>query len=77
MIERDVNGVLLRTVYDEGHAWADLSSTNAVAARYLLCDGADELLARWGPVDGLAWYLTDLHGTVRQLVNGADNRRNI
>ena len=71
LIERDMNGFVLRTVHVEGHAWADLSSTNTVIARYLLGDGSDELLARWRPSDGFAWYLTDHQGTIRQLMNGS------
>jgi RHS repeat-associated protein len=66
-----VNSELLRTVYDGSNSWADLLATNGVAARYLLGDRVDNLIARWQPADGIAWYLTDRLGTVRQLVNGS------
>jgi len=38
-------------------------------ARYLYGEAADELLARWRPQDGLAWYLTDNVGSVRDITN--------
>jgi len=74
-IDTDGAGPLLatkvHTVYDGEHAWADYNASGTATARYLYGDGTDQLLARWRPVDGTAWYLTDRQGTVRDLVNAA------
>ena len=59
----------VRTVYDGEHAWADYTTSGTVIARYLYGDQTDQLLARWRPSDGTAWYLTDRQGTVRDLAN--------
>ncbi|QGJ71800.1 Hypothetical protein PBC10988_35090 [Planctomycetales bacterium 10988] len=57
------------TVYDGQHAWADFDENGDVLARYLYGDQIDELLARWRPTEGIAFYLTDHLGTVRDLVD--------
>jgi len=61
--------VVTRFVYDGDHVWADYNSSGVVLARYLYGDRTDELLARYQPVNGTAWYLTDNLGTVRDLVD--------
>jgi len=59
------------TVYDGQHAWADYDESENVLARYLFGDRIDEIIARWTPSDGTAWYLTDHLGTVRDIVDDA------
>jgi hypothetical protein len=61
--------VVTRFVYDGGHVWADYNSSGVVLARYVYGDRTDELLARYQPASGTAWYLTDNLGTVRDLVD--------
>ncbi|MEM9658328.1 MAG: hypothetical protein AAF961_08210, partial [Planctomycetota bacterium] len=63
--------VTVYTAYDGEHAWADFDGTGAVVARYLFGDRIDEIIARWRPAEGTAWYLTDHLGTVRDLVDDA------
>ena len=64
-----VNGATLYTVYDGDNAWADYNASGAVQARYLFGDNTDEIIARWQPGTGTAWYLTDQLGTVRDIIN--------
>jgi RHS repeat-associated protein len=66
-----VNGQTIYTVYDRDHAWADYDASGAVKARYLFGDRIDEILARWRPGQGTAWYLTDHLGTVRDILSAA------
>jgi RHS repeat-associated protein len=64
---------VLRHAYDEQNAWADLNSGNSVIARYVYGDDTDELWARAIPSgqtnSGIAWYLTDQQGSVRDLMD--------
>jgi len=60
-----------RFAYDGLNVWADFDALNQVSARYLHAEGLDNLLARWRPTDGTAWYLTDYLGTVRDIVDAA------
>lgn len=60
-----------RFVYDGAHVWADYNAAGTVLARYLFGDRADEILARFQPGNGTAWYLTDHLGTVRDLANAS------
>jgi RHS repeat-associated protein len=69
LIEREVNGTTLYTVYDGVQAWADFGGGELVA-RYL-SGGVDDLVTRWRASDGLAWYLTDAQGTVRDIADAA------
>jgi RHS repeat-associated protein len=66
-----------RHAYDGGVLWADLTTGNAVLARYLNGDGADQVWARAIPTGqtnaGVAWYLTDRLGSVRDLMNGSSS----
>jgi RHS repeat-associated protein len=68
--------VVTRFVYDGDHVWTDYSSTGVVLARYLFGDRTDEILARYQPTGGTAWYLTDNLGTVRDLVDEAGSLLN-
>lgn len=63
-----VNGKTLYTVYDGANAWADYTADGSVQTRYLFGDRADEILARFKPGQGTAWYLTDHLGSVRDVV---------
>ena len=56
-------------VYNGLQIWSDYDSAGNVTARYLAGQGQDELVARWTPNLGTAWYLTDKQGTVRDLAN--------
>lgn len=76
LIVRTVNGATTVTVYDGNNAWADYTVTGDVVTRYLHGDQADELLARWRPVVGLAWYVTDRQGSVREILDGAGSALN-
>jgi RHS repeat-associated protein len=71
VIERDVDGEVVRTAYTGSNAWADADEADAVTARYLFTERVDGLVARWRPAAGFAWYLTDQVGSVRQVVDGA------
>jgi len=72
LIKVAVNGATTReTLYDGQTPLLDFNASGAVAARYLSVPGAiDELLARQTS-SGVAWYLDDREGTVRDLVNNA------
>jgi RHS repeat-associated protein len=58
-----------RYVYDGEHVWADFDGGGVIVARYLHGDQLDEILARYRPGQGTAWYLTDHLGTVRDIVD--------
>lgn len=47
---------------------------DAVRARYLFGTTLDEIIARYRPNEGTAWYLTDHLGSVRDIVDGAGQR---
>ncbi len=64
-----VNGLTTRHAYDRPNAWADFNADGSVAARYLFGSSVDHLLARVRPGSGVAFYLTDRLGTVRDIVS--------
>jgi RHS repeat-associated protein len=68
-ITKVVNGVITHMVYNQDNVWADFDESGAVVARYLTGAKSDELLARYRPGQGTAWYLTDRLGTVRDIAN--------
>ncbi|QDU60276.1 tRNA(Glu)-specific nuclease WapA precursor [Planctomycetes bacterium Pan216] len=68
-IAKSVNGQSTHVIYDGENAWADTDATGTVTARYLMGESLDELVARWKPGDGTAWYLVDHLGTVRDLAD--------
>ena len=57
--------------YNGANTWADLNAAGQVIARYLYGTQIDEVIARWQPANGTAWYLTDRLGSVRDLVDVA------
>jgi RHS repeat-associated protein len=61
----------IRFVYDGEQVWADFDGSGNLVARYLFGDQTDEILARFRPGEGIAWYLTDHLGTVRDLVGSS------
>jgi len=61
--------VTTHTVYDGQHAWADLDAAGNTVAGYLFGPSIDEIVARWSPASGTAWYITDQVGSVRSLLN--------
>ena len=58
-------------VLDGEHVWADLDAAGQVTARYLYGEQVDALLARWRDTDGLAWYLPDHLGSVRDIADAS------
>ena len=64
------------TVYDGDHAWADFDATGSVLARYLFGTRTDEIIARWRPTEGTAWYLTDHLGSIRNIANSVGQNIN-
>ncbi len=59
------------TVYDGQTPLLDFNASGTVTARYLSVPGAiDELLARQ-TASGVAWYLDDREGSVKDLINNA------
>jgi RHS repeat-associated protein len=70
-IERNENGTVLRTVYDGGNAWSDFNSSNTQTVRYLYGRALDQLYARVDATNNIAFYLTDLVGSVRDIVTPA------
>ena len=65
--------VKTRFAYDGQNIWADTDTSNNVLARYLYGYGADQILIRSVANNqtnaGVAFYLTDLLGSVRDLEN--------
>ncbi len=64
-----------RFAYDGQDVWADLDGSNNVKVRYLRGDVVDQVFARSvaaGQTNaGVAWYLTDRLGSVRDLMDGS------
>ena len=64
----------IRPVYDGDNPYADFDGSGALTNQYLYGPGIDQLIARIDAIragsvsDGLDWYLTDILGSVRQLV---------
>ncbi len=67
-IAQTVDGLTRYTVYDHERAFADFAEDGSLEAAYLFAPGADNILAR-ATDDGLAWYLADQQGTVRDIVD--------
>src|SRR5262249_25158775 len=63
--------VVTSFVHDPNNTWADYNAGRQVTARYLHGARTDQLLARVRPGYGLAWYLTDRLGSVRDIANAA------
>jgi RHS repeat-associated protein len=62
--------------YDGASIWADLSSGNALLARYLHSDQIDNLIARIvtsGSTPTASWYLPDRLGSIRNITDANGN----
>src|SRR5262249_9346141 len=71
--------VTTRFQYDGQDVCADTDASNAVKGRYLHGDGVDQVFARTvasgQPNAGVAWYLTDRLGSVRDLMDSTQALR--
>jgi RHS repeat-associated protein len=71
--------VTTRFHYDGQDVWADTDGGNALKARYLRGDEVDQVFARTEasgqPNPGVAWYLTDRQGSVRDLMDATQALR--
>jgi RHS repeat-associated protein len=56
---------------DQGNAWADVTSGNAIVMRYLRGGSANQMLAQIDSSGNLSWYLTDHLGSARDILNAA------
>jgi RHS repeat-associated protein len=67
--------VTVRHAYDGTNIWADVTTTNTLLARYIYGDGTNQVWARAIPSGltnaGVAWYLTDREGSVRDIMNAS------
>jgi RHS repeat-associated protein len=81
-IEKDVwtqsggSTTTTRMAYDGISIWADLSSGNALLARYLRGDQIDNLIARIvtsGSTPAASWYLPDRLGSIRNITDANGN----
>jgi RHS repeat-associated protein len=71
--------VTTRFDYDGQNVWADTDSSNTLQVRYLRGDAVDQSFARTeasGQANpGVAWYLTDRQGSVRDLSDSSGTLR--
>ena len=70
-IVHTVDGQVTATVYSAAAIWADFDAAGDVLARYLPGPWVDEWQARQRPGEGIAWYLADRLGTVRDIADSA------
>jgi RHS repeat-associated protein len=68
--------VTLRHAFDDQrNIWADVTTTNSLLARYVYGDDTDQIWARAIPSGltnaGVAWYLMDRQGSVRDLMDSS------
>jgi RHS repeat-associated protein len=68
--------VTVRHAYDDrGGMWADVTTTNTLLTRYVYGDGVSQVWARAVPAgqpnSGVAWYLTDRRGSVRDIMDSS------
>ena len=68
-ISESIDGETNYFVHNGENAWADLNSDSEITARYLSEDKIDGLVARYRPEEGVAWYLKDRLGSIRDIVN--------
>ncbi|MEX1026818.1 MAG: RHS repeat-associated core domain-containing protein, partial [Candidatus Paceibacterota bacterium] len=61
------NGETIHFVYNGDNVWADFNEVGAAVARYLFGNQIDQNIARFQTEERLAWYLTNLHGSIRDL----------
>jgi RHS repeat-associated protein len=69
-IVHTAGGQTTATVYSAAAIWADFDAAGDVQARYLAGPLVDEWQARQRPGEGIAWYLADRLGTVRDIADG-------
>jgi RHS repeat-associated protein len=71
--------VTTRFHYDGQDVWADTDTSNNVQVRYLRGDVVDQIFARsvasGQPNAGVAWYLTDRQGSVRDFMDSTQTLR--
>ena len=65
------NGSTRWTAYDGNRPVLDFDGSGTLTARYLQGPMVDEVLARDTPSGGVAWYLPDRLGTVRDIINNS------
>ena len=70
-IAKGVDGVIIRYLLNQENVWADKAEDGEITTRYLLGNRIDEMLARYNVTNGVAWYLTDDIGSIRDLVDSA------
>lgn len=63
--------VRLNLLLDRGRSWADADSAGVIVNRYLFGARIDQILASQNPSTGIAWYLNDHIGSVRDIVDSA------
>ncbi len=68
-VTKTVDGITTKMLYDKDHVWADYTQADTLLSRYLFGDKTDEILARDSQTSGLACYLPDKLGTVREIVD--------
>ena len=68
-IARTENGDTIHFVYNGDNVWADFNEAGEAVARYLFGNNIDQNIARYQPGEGTVWYLADLLGTIRDLVD--------
>jgi RHS repeat-associated protein len=68
-IGKSVNGVATWTAYDGANAFVDFNAAGAAVDHYLFAQSIDSILARVDSTNTVAFYLTDLNNSVRQLVS--------
>jgi RHS repeat-associated protein len=78
LIERDLYATgpggsvtVTKFAYEDGNCIADLSSTLTVEYRRLYTGALDSLFARSDASGNIAWYLTDIIGSVRGITNSS------
>ena len=65
------NGSTRWTAYDGNRPVLDFDGSGTLTARYLQGPMVDEVLARDTPSGGVAWYLPDRLGTVRDIIDNS------
>jgi hypothetical protein len=73
-IGTDENGTQTRTLYDGSDPIMDFNSSGSLEMRYLngpTGDLVDTVVARESSAGTIAWYLPDLLGTIRDLINNS------
>jgi RHS repeat-associated protein len=61
------------TAYNGSDPYADFNASGTLTTRYLHAEATDALLARIGATGTLAWYITDVAGSVREVVDASGN----